>query len=168
MYEEKMRKFEFGGKRRGINLDARTWNAVDWLAKQRGVKWGELAREWAEAGTSGPDKDENLTRVIRTAVINELLRETVFAERAEAMCGHQATGFRLAGMFYRQDDFEYAVKQATEIEGTQDLTTIEIATGADEFGRITFYIKNQLEGAPSMIISTPFTKAEWESRTEEE
>jgi predicted DNA-binding ribbon-helix-helix protein len=79
---EKMRAFEFMGRRRAIRLDEGTWQAVDWLAAQRGVKWAELAREWVANDDSGAD--ENLTRAVRGAAMDALLVATVFNEQRGA------------------------------------------------------------------------------------
>ena len=159
---EKMRTFEFDGKKRGIRLDDGTWQAIDWLADQRGVKWSVLAQEWATLAIQGEfEKGDNLTGVIRSAVMNALLQETILAERAEAYNLPEATGFALAGVCYRSEDFDHAVKQATLIDGCADLTSVEVHTGIDEFGRVSFYVRNLLEGQPSMTIATPFTPDEW-------
>lgn len=157
-----MRTFEFAGTRRGVRLDAGTWTAVDWLAQQRGVKWSELAREWATLGTHGDGSDGNLTRIIRSAAMAELLNETILAERADGFGGLQATGFRLAGMF-GDDDFA-ETKSAGVIEDTADLVSVKVHAGINEHGCIAFYVENQLAECPHLVISTPFTATEWLDR----
>lgn len=69
--EEKMRTFELDGKKRGIRLDAYTWQAVDRLAANAGVKWAVLARQWADADPKGVE--ENLTSAIRAGVMAGML-----------------------------------------------------------------------------------------------
>lgn len=68
---EKMRTFEIDGKKRGVRLDAQTWEAVDWLADQTGKKWAELARRWVSDDPQ--DAEINLTAVIRSGITAELL-----------------------------------------------------------------------------------------------
>ena len=83
MPKEKMRTIEYNDKRTGIKLDPATWQAVDWLAKQKGVKWSALARDWLTIGTNGTEADTNLTRIIRSSAMSELLNETIFSECQE-------------------------------------------------------------------------------------
>lgn len=69
-------------------------------------------------------------------------------------------GFQLAGLCYSERDFAETVGQAF-IESRADLTSVEISTGIDEFGRVAFYIRNREPDAPHMVISTPFTPMQW-------
>lgn len=159
MGNESMRAFEFEGRRRGIRLDEGTWQAIDWLAEQRGVKWAELAREWVTLGAHGPEKDDNLTRIIRSATMQCLLQETILSERADQFGGLQSPGFALAGM---ADDasFDESLSQAI-IEATSDFVGFEISTGIDEFGRVAYWIRNGVRGGSNLILSTPFTPTQW-------
>lgn len=68
---EKMRTFELDGKKRGVRLDAHTWEALDLLASQSGSKWAALARQWAE--TDPEEAKDNLTAVIRAGVMAGML-----------------------------------------------------------------------------------------------
>lgn len=161
MTEERMRTFDFEGKRRGIRLDEGTWQSIDWLAGQRGVKWTELACEWATLGGHGPHGDTNLTRVIRAAAIQSLLSETIFAERADM---HGSSGPIWASLGMCDDrGFQEAMNEA-EIEGAEDFVGFKLAAGVNEFGNVTFYIENNVKDCPSLIISTPFSRTEWTER----
>lgn len=68
---EKMRTFELDGKKRGVRLDAHTWEAIDLLASQSGSKWAALARQWAEIDPE--EAKDNLTAVIRAGVMAGIL-----------------------------------------------------------------------------------------------
>jgi predicted DNA-binding ribbon-helix-helix protein len=145
-----------GGKRIGIKLDQPTWQAIDWLSGQQGKTWQQWCANVIETIPNG----ENLTACVRATAMDSLLQETVFAERADALAGLQPLGFQLASVFYRDRDFNDGIEQAT-IEGRTDLFSVEVMTGMDEFGRVAFYIRNKLQEAPHMIISTPFKPAQW-------
>lgn len=79
---EKMRTFEMGDKKRGVRLDGPTWAAIDLLAAQAGVKWAELARQWAASDPE--DAESNLTAVIRAGATADLLARQLRPERATA------------------------------------------------------------------------------------
>lgn len=165
MSEEKMRAFEFDGKRRGIRLDEGTWQAVDWLAKQRGVKWQALANEWVVLATGGKrEKGDNLTGIVRTAVMGALLEATILQERADM---HQNTGpiWQALGMC---DDTELheSLTQAQSIEGTEDFVGFKLAAGINEFGFVTFYIENGIKKGSNLIISTPVKADKWAQEME--
>jgi len=68
---EKIRAFELDGKRRQVRLDTRTWEAIDHLATQAGIKWAALARQWAQ--NAPKDAEDNLTAVIRAGAMSGML-----------------------------------------------------------------------------------------------
>lgn len=165
MANEKMRTFEFGGKKRGVRLDQATWQAVDWLSEQRGMKWAALAHEWAMLADhskqiTGKEGGDNLTGVIRTYAMHELLKETILNDRAQTLSGAGPI-WQSLGMA-SDDNFQYALDQATRIEGEDDFVGFKLTAGVSEFGKVTFYIENAIKGCPSLIISTPFTPEQWE------
>jgi predicted DNA-binding ribbon-helix-helix protein len=165
MTEEKMRAFNFEGKRRGIRLDQGTWQSIDWLATQKGVKWAELAREWATFGTHGPMKDDNLTRIIRAAAIQSLLAETIFAEWADMHATLSGPLWASLGTC-NDESFDYALQQAESVEGHMDFGGFELHAGVSEFGNVTFYVRNNLRDCSHCIISTPIPYADWARRSE--
>jgi predicted DNA-binding ribbon-helix-helix protein len=73
MMETRMRAIELNGHRKGIRLDVETWAAIDWIAKNQKRKWAVWAREKIN---DGEDYD-NLTAVIRTAAMDEILKELI-------------------------------------------------------------------------------------------
>lgn len=149
------------GKRMPIKMELSSWKAVEWLADRDFVQWDEWCRKAIDSGGG------NATASIRAAVIDGLLQESIQQERAEAFGMPQATGFAMAGVCWRPEDFDYAVQQATAIEGRQDLGSVEVISGIDDFGRICYYIRNKLEDCPSMTISVPLTPTEWLHKMEE-
>lgn len=157
MPEEKMRTFELGGKRKGVRLDDGTWRALDWLADNRGQKWPELVREWAALAD-----DDNLTRVVRSAVMDALLAETIFNERA-GLFETQPVEMQLAGMF-DHEGFEETKVLAQSIDFTFDDCGYQISSGLNEFGNVTFYLKSAMTDGVDLIISTPFTRDEWSAK----
>jgi predicted DNA-binding ribbon-helix-helix protein len=160
MATERMRALEFEGRRRGINLDQGTWQAIDWLADQKGVKWAELAREWLMIGTRGPQKDDNLTRIIRSSAMAALLNETIFAERAEMYAS--AGPIQMSMGQCSDQDFEHALEQCQRIEfQNDDFGGFGVTIGNNEFGKATIYIKNQLKFGSNLIISLPISAEEW-------
>lgn len=160
MADEKMRTFEFAGKRRGIRLDEGTWAAIDWLAHQRGCKWPELAHEWAALGMHGPEQDDNLTRVIRSSAMAALLNETIFQERAEMYAS--AGPIQMSMGMCSDRDFEYALEQAKSIEfQNEDFGGFGVTIANNEFGKATIYVRNQLKLGSNLIIQLPITIEEW-------
>lgn len=71
MIETRMRAFEIDGHRTGIRLDLDTWAAIDWIAANQGRKWAA----WAREKISNEDDYTNLTAVIRSAAVREILVE---------------------------------------------------------------------------------------------
>lgn len=144
------------GKRMPVRMEVSSWNAVDWLADRDFIQWDDWCRRAIEARGGG-----NATASIRAAIIEGLLWENVAQERAEACGVPVATGFSLAGVCWDRNDFDYAVSQAISLEGRQDLGVVEVISGIDEFGRVCFYIRNKMEGCPSMTISVPLKPEKW-------
>ena len=68
-------------KRRGVTLDEQTWAAIDWLAARANAKWPELFLAWIERDSEGAKV--NLTAVIRSGVIADLMDATVAAPRLD-------------------------------------------------------------------------------------
>jgi hypothetical protein len=145
------------GDRAGIKLDTASWTAIEWLAAQEGITW----QQWCLAVIKKAPEGVNLTATVRSAAMDAILNATVFADRAEAFASPQALGFSMAGVCWRPEDFQYALDQATVIEGRQDLGSVEIISGIDEFGRVCFYVRNKLEDCPSMTISVPLKPEQW-------
>lgn len=141
MADEKMRAFEFDGKRRGIRLDDATWHAVDWLAAQQGVKWAELAREWA-GDASG--SDDNLTRVIRTAAMNAMVLWAILGEeRGSDLAAMEANALtRRSGMFSDQQLGDF-LANAT-VQGESDQGGYTVIFGRDENADDFLVIRNNM------------------------
>ena len=166
-FEEKMRTFDYEGRKVGVRLDIGTWAVIDWLAEQRGVKWGNLAREWVAMGTHGIDAETNVTKIIRSSAMWELSNETIFNDRADM---HAAAGpvWRALGMIYSDDHMSQALDGAERLDGRDvDFGGFQLSAGLSEFGNVTFYIRNAVRDQPHIVISTPFSSAEWSDAMEQ-
>ena len=146
---EKMRSFELEGRRRGIRLDEATWLTIDWLATQRGVKWAELAREWAGQSNSS---DENLTRTIRSAATNELLSATIFNDqRAFDVIAQENHGVMRHAEAICDDERDDLMSGAT-LQGGHDFGGFTVIFGHDEFGQDFVLIENNMRNQPHLVI----------------
>lgn len=152
MVEEKMRAFDLEGKRRGIKLDGGTWQTIDWLASERGVKWAELAREWA-----GESTDENLTRVIRAAAINEFLLATVLKERGPDLSAMHASPLMRDSAALSDAQLDKILKSAT-VQGESDFGGFAVMFGQDEHGQDCVWIKNGLRDRQHFAFIVPAGK----------
>lgn len=84
-----------------------------------------------------------------------------FTDRAASLTD-MPPEMQLSGTF-DDADFLATVKQAQSIDFVSgDLGGFQLATGVNEFGKISFYIKNNQDEL-NLIISTPFTRKQWEA-----
>ncbi len=140
MTETKMRTFELGGVRKGLRLDSATWTALDWMAKQQGVKWAELVRSKL-AGIPDPD---NMTATIREAVMDELLTRTIFHdERAEGLAAMEQHSLLKDSGMLNDEQLEDILSKAT-VQGESDFGGFAIAFGQDEYGQECVWVINGL------------------------
>lgn len=146
---EKMRSFDLEGRRRGIRLDEATWQAIDWLAAQRGVKWAELARAWAGQSAAS---DENLTRAIRSAATHELLSATIFNDqRAFDVIAQESHGVMRNAAALSDDERNDLMDGAT-VQGAHDFGGFTVVFGHDEFGQDFVLIENNMRNQPHLVI----------------
>jgi predicted DNA-binding ribbon-helix-helix protein len=139
--EEKMRAFEFDGKRRGIRLDDATWQAVDWLAAQQGVKWAELAREWA-GNASG--SDDNLTRVIRAAAMNAMVTAAIFGEeRGSDLAAMEANALTRRSSLFSDQQLDDFLANAM-VQGESDQGGYTVIFGRNESSDDFLVIRNNM------------------------
>lgn len=149
MAEEKMRAFEFEGKRRGVRLDDGTWQAIDWLADQSGVKWAELARNWV---TNATNDDGNLTRVIRSAVMNELLAATILGEdRGRQLAAIELNSLMRNSGSLNDKQLGEVMKSAT-VQGEIEQGGFNVIFGHDGVGQDCVWIENNLRGWPHFAL----------------
>lgn len=145
MVEQKMRTLEvLDGKRTGIRLDEATWQAIDWLAERRGKKWAQ----WASEVIQRKPTADNMTAVVREAAMNELLSETIFAERANdlaAMDGNVYT--RNHGVV--DDDGLRSYQDLAR--GESDFGGFAILFGVDDEGRDFLAVRNGLRGGVHFV-----------------
>lgn len=145
MGNEKMRTFEFNGKKRGIRLDAATWQSLDWLAEQRGCKWSTLVQEWAS--NAGDDAD-NLTRVIRSSVLEALMMATICNEQRGIdldVMEHHAV---MRGSGQLDDCGRDELLAGARIQGEQDFGGFKLKFGQDAHGQDFVLIDNAMRDWP--------------------
>lgn len=152
MTELRMRTLELeNGHRTGIRLDPATWQAVDWIATQQGRKWAEWAREEI---AKYPDAD-NMTAVIRSAAMSEMLIQTTLAERAVTLdsLAEEHPLLRYSAMMNDEELAEHM--RSCRIDGSEEMGGFTLHAGRDEFERPCLWIENQLKEWPSLVIPMP-------------
>lgn len=147
-----MRTLELAnGHRTGIRLDPATWQAVDWIALQQKRKWSDWAREHLERN---PDAD-NMTAVIRSAVMDAMLIETAVAEHAGTL-DSIAEGNPLLKYSAMMNNEEFAEHmRSCHIDGSEEMGGFTLHAGKDECGRYCLWFENQLKGWPNLVIPMP-------------
>jgi predicted DNA-binding ribbon-helix-helix protein len=127
------------GKRVSMKLDEATWQAIDWLAEQRGKSW----QDWSVLTLANMDEGENMTAALREAAMSGLMEETIFADRAgqlEAMELHPL--MRNSGMLNDQQLEEILSK--ARVAGHSDFGGFSVFFGLDEYFQDCIWIKNEL------------------------
>jgi predicted DNA-binding ribbon-helix-helix protein len=138
------------GKRSGIKLDAPTWQALDWLAEQKGQTW----REWCLAIVRATPEEENITAAIRAAAMDGILMETILANRASL--DSVAENHPLLKYSAMMSDDELAEHmRSCHIDGSEEMGGFTLHAGKDECGRPCLWIENQLKEWPSLVIPMP-------------
>jgi hypothetical protein len=141
------------GKRSGIKLDAPTWQALDWLAEQKGQTW----REWCLAIVLATPEEENITAAIRAAAMDGILMETILANRATTIdsIADEHPLLRYSAMMNDKELAEHMRRHDCQIYGSEELGGFTVHAGKDEWGRYCLWIENQLKEWPSLVISMP-------------
>jgi predicted DNA-binding ribbon-helix-helix protein len=142
-----------GGKRTGIKLDPATWQAIDWLAGQKGQTW----QEWCGAIVHATSGDENITAAIRAAAMDGILMETILGNRATTIdsIADEHPLLRYSAMMNDKELAEHMHKRECQIYGSEELGGFTVHAGKDEFGRYCLWIENQLKGGLSLVIPMP-------------
>lgn len=138
------------GKRTAIKLDSATWQAIDWLAEQKGKTW----QEWCSAVVHATSEDENITGAIRAAAMDSILMETILANRAtlDSIADNHPL-LRYSAMMNEEELAEHM--RSCQIDGSEEMGGFILHAGKDEFGRPCLWIENQLKGWPSLAVPMP-------------
>lgn len=138
------------GKRTAIKLDSATWQAVDWLADEKGQKW----QEWCLTVVHAAEEDENLTAAIRAAAMDGILMATILSSRATL--NSVADEHPLLRYSAMMNDEELAENlRSSHIAGVEEMGGFTLHAGEDEAGQPCLWIENQLKGWPNLVISVP-------------
>lgn len=140
MTDQKMRSLDTGrGNRTGIRLDVTTWEAVDWIAEQKGKKWSEWVRDLLQ---EQPDAI-NATALIRNAVADALLFEATAKERGPDLSAMQNNPLTRDSAALSDEQLDDILKGAT-VQGQSDFGGFVVMFGHDEHGQNCIWVKNGL------------------------
>lgn len=161
MTEGKTRTLELDGRRASVRLDPMTWQAIDLIAEEKGVKWAEWALDLI---ANNPDAD-NRHAVIRAAVMRELMEHHLFSERADEQY-NPASGMLASQFVGTLDDDQLRDEQTagTVNNGCIDLIGFSVQAGADMHGRACIWITNGLRDQRHFVIALPLTPTELAER----
>ena len=143
------------GKRIGLTLEGITWAAIDRLAAEGQTDW----RQWCINVLKTTPDSANQTRAVRAAVTEGLMFHSFLQDRADLMRRPQPAVLALSGTFDDRD-FDADLRTAQSIDGEEDYGGFSLLTGVDQFGRVCFWIRNNLRNSPNCIIPLPFTPAQ--------
>lgn len=136
-YETRVLRFKDRNSR-SIKLSTTTWEAIEFAAAEKNIKWTDWVREVLACAK----EHENKTEVIRTALIDSLLSVRVFSDRA---CGidHWENHPIMQGASPMNDtDFDDYINTAQQIDGENDLLGFKLYFGTDRDGRPFVGIRN--------------------------
>lgn len=141
------------GKRAAIKLDDPTWQAVEWLACERGQTW----QEWCKQVLVEVEGDENMTAALRKAAMAGLLGATIFPDlqdRAEQLALQE--GHSLMRNAAPVDDklLKSTLKHG-KVLGGSDFGGFEVLFGFDEHGTDCIWIRNRLRDGLHFAIQAP-------------
>ena len=142
------------GRRAAIKLDDPTWQAVEWLARERGQTW----QEWCKQVLVEVTGDENMTAALREAAMAGLLGATIFPDlqdRAEQLALQE--GHALMRNAAPVDDklLKSALKHG-KVLGGSDFGGFEVLFGFDEHGTDCIWIRNRMRDRLHFAIQAPF------------
>lgn len=141
------------GKRSSLKLDKPTWQAIDWLASQRGQSW----QEWCNHALTNVTGDENMTGTLRQAAMAGLLGETIFADpadRAEQLALQESHALMRNSAPMDEALLKSTLKHA-KVQGRSDFGGFEVLFGFDEHGTDCIWIKNGLRDGLHFAIQAP-------------
>lgn len=128
-----------GGKRVGLKLDPATWQAIDYLAGQRGTTWQDWCRAVIEQTAAG----ENVTASVRNAVMNELMAATILDGRGESVEAMAAHTLMRENTALNDSQWSEIMKMAT-VQGSSDFGGFTVFFGHDDSGQDCVWIRNGL------------------------
>lgn len=141
------------GKRASIKLDQPTWQAVEWLARERGQTW----QDWCKQVLVNVDGDDNMTASVREAAMAGLLGATIFPDlqaRAEQMA-IQENHVLMRNAAPIDNNLLKATLKRAKVQGGSDFGGFEVLFGFDEHGTDCIWIKNRMRDGLHFAIEAP-------------
>lgn len=141
------------GKRASIKLDQPTWQAVEWLARQRGQTW----QDWCKQVLAEVTGDDNMTAAVREAAMADLLGATIFPDlqdRAEQLALQENHALMRNAAPIDDQLLKSTLKRA-KVQGGSDFGGFEVLFGFDEQGTDCIWIKNRIAGGLHFAIQAP-------------
>jgi predicted DNA-binding ribbon-helix-helix protein len=138
------------GKRTGLKVDAATWQAIDYLAGQRGITW----QDWCRAAIERSGTDENITGTVRAAVTNDLMMASVLDGRGESL--ETIVGHTLMHDSATLNDGQWGdIMKTATVQGSEDFGGYAVFFGHDESGQECIWIRNGLRNGLHFAIIYP-------------
>ncbi|NIA54856.1 ribbon-helix-helix domain-containing protein [Massilia sp. TW-1] len=141
------------GKRASIKLDQPTWQAVEFLARERGQTW----QEWCKQVLVGVSGDDNMTASVREAAMAGLLGATIMPDlqdRAEQLA-LQENHALMRNAAPIDDKLLNSTLKHAKVQGGSDFGGFEVLFGFDEHGTDCIWIKNRIAGGLHFAIQAP-------------
>jgi predicted DNA-binding ribbon-helix-helix protein len=141
------------GKRASIKLDQPTWQAVEWLARERGQTW----QEWCKQVLVEITGDENMTAAVREAAMAGLLTATIypnFEDRAEQLALQDSHVLMRNAAPIDDNELKSTLKRG-KVQGGSDFGGFEVLFGFDEHGTDCIWIKNRLRDGLHFALQAP-------------
>lgn len=144
------------GKRSSIKLDQPTWQAVDWLAGQRGQTW----QEWCNGVLAEVTDDDNQTATLREAAMAGVLGATIMPDLAALQDRAEQLALQENHALMRNaapvdDKLLKSTLKHGKVLGSTDFGGFEILFGFDEHGTDHIWIKNGLRNGQHFAIQAP-------------
>lgn len=137
--QQEIRTIRFRDKNAtSIKLSNTTWEAIELVASNQGVKW----TDWIRGVLAKAKEDENKTEAIRIALIDTLLSVRVFSERASGVDYWEEHPVMQGASPMDDTDFDDYINTAQQIDGENDFLGFKLYFGTDRDGRPFVGIKN--------------------------
>jgi predicted DNA-binding ribbon-helix-helix protein len=132
------------GRRAAIKLDQPTWQAVEWLARERGQTW----QEWCKHILVEVSGEDNMTAAIREAAMAALLGATIFPDlqdRAEQLALQESNVLMRSAAPIDDKLLNLTLKRG-KVQGGSDFGGFEVLFGFNANGTDCIWIKNRMRG----------------------
>jgi predicted DNA-binding ribbon-helix-helix protein len=149
-------------RRATFHFDTATWAAVDQIAAAQGMRWSQWVHELLEQHPGAV----NMRSVVRAAVVQELLDNSMFslvAERAEQLA-EPAPALLACAAVMDAEQLAEDLAASTPDGAPVDLVTHSVQTGTDPHGCACIWVRSHVEGGAHYAIPLQTTIAEQSAR----